>query len=161
MKDIIGRRVRELREGLGLSQTEMAALISARGFGPLSYQALQQLEDGSVKKPRYAMYLPKVLQTSWEYLIGETDNPVGVVNGLLGNDALGSESVRSQPARDQEGPHMLTEIGQMLGRMEGRLESRFDARFDTIDKKLGDHERRLEALEDRPQPGPRRGTRGR
>lgn len=159
MKDIIGARVRKLREDRGLSQTEMAALISARGFGPLSYQAIQQLEDGSVKKPRYAVHLAKVLETSWEYLIGETDNPVGVVNGSLGNDALESGNVRSHPVREPEGPHMLTEIGQMLGRMEGRLESRFDARFDAVDKKLGDHERRLEALEERPLSGPQKGRR--
>jgi transcriptional regulator with XRE-family HTH domain len=159
MKDIIGARVRKLREDLGLSQTEMAALITARGFGPLSYQAIQQLEDGSVKKPRYAVHLAKVLRTSWEYLIGETDNPVGVVNGLLGNHVPLSQSVQSE-VRDREGrPQMIAEMSHMLGLMEGRMEARAEARFSYVKDKLDNHEKRLEALEGQPQAGPQRGRR--
>lgn len=159
MKDIIGRRVRELRDGLGLSQIELAALITKEGFGPLSYQSIQQLEDGTVKKPRYAVHLAKVLRTSWQYLIGETDNPVGVVSGSLGLNV--PESDRALTAQDREGPKVLQEMSHMLGLMEGRMEARAEVRFNHIKEKLDDHEKRLEALEGRPHMGPRRGTRGR
>lgn len=160
MKDIIGARVRELREKLDLSQTQLAALICEQGFGPLSYQAIQQLEDGTVKKPRYAMYLAKVLRTSWEYLIGDTDNPVGVVSGSLGNNMRDSGTAQNE-VRTQEGPKVLADISHMLGLMEGRMEARSEARFTHIKDKLEDHEKRLEALEGRPHTGPRKGTRGR
>lgn len=158
MKLVIGRRVRELREGLDISQPEFAARITAAGYGPLSYQAIQQLEQGDVKRPKYAMYLAPILKTSWEYLTGDTDNPTPGDEGI--NDSsrkVGLNGPGFPREGGQEGPSMLTEISQMLGRMEGRMEARADARFKIIEGKLDDHERRLESLEERPISGPQKG----
>lgn len=162
MRVIDGDRVRERRVAAGLSQPELAALITNAGFGPLSYQAIQQLEEGGVKRPKYAMYLAGTLNTSWEYLTGQTDNPAAP-NDSRPNETLkflGSNGpTHPQGGVGQEGPHMLIEISKMLGVMEGSLKTAFGARFDAIDKKLDNHERRLEALEDRPLSGPQKGRR--
>lgn len=158
MERIDGKRAKQRREDLGISQKEVARRIERAGFGEINYQSIQQLESGDVKKPSYSRYLPEALETTWEYLTGKTDNPVGVVNGALGNHVRGSETVRSQVREPNEGNHMIAEISQMLGRMEGRLETRFDARFDKIDERLEDHGRRIDALEGR-QSGPQKGRR--
>lgn len=162
MEKIVPERVRKLREAKDWSQAELAAEICNLGFGPLSYQAIQQLEEGSTKKPKYAIYLPPALNTSWEYLTGKTDNPSAPGERFVKEMAILSGSngqVRPQTGHGQEGPHMLTEISRMLGQMEGRMEARFDARFDKIDAKLNDHEKRIDALEDRPLSGPQKGRR--
>lgn len=153
-------RVSKQRKALGLSQKKLAKRIEDAGFGDMNYQSIGQLEAGDVENPSYARYLPAALQTTWEYLTGQTDNPAAPPEGALKETSrlLGSNGwAHPQGGVGQEGPYMLTEISRMLGQMEGRMEARFDARFDRIDQKLEDHERRLEVLEDRPLSGPQKG----
>lgn len=160
MKDevIIGSRVRAQRKALDLTRPKVVKRIFDLGGGEISPQALAQLEEGSVEKPKYAMYLAKALDTSWEYLIGVTDNPTppnfndSVINPASNRNA-------TQKGVGEEGTQVLMEISRMLGSVEGSLKTTFNTRFDAIDKKLDDHERRLEAVEDRlggPQKGRRR-----
>jgi transcriptional regulator with XRE-family HTH domain len=152
-------RVRKRRkDDLGISQKELARRIERAGFGDLNYQSIGQLEAGDVENPSYAKYLAEALDTTWEYLIGKTDNPVGVVNGSLGNNMRQSGYVPRE-VRDKEGPYMLGEIQRMLGVMEGSMKATFGARFDRIDERLEDHGRRIEALEGRPMSGPQKGRR--
>jgi transcriptional regulator with XRE-family HTH domain len=155
MKKIVPERVRERRDAKGWSQSELAAEVDRLGYGPLSYQAIQQLEEGSTKKPKYAIYLPSALNTSWEYLTGQTDNPAAPGSVFVSEMARLSgvdRTVRPQVGVGQEGSQVLTEISRMLGSVEGSLKTAFNMRFDTIDKKLDDHERRLEALEESKNP---------
>jgi hypothetical protein len=163
MDRIIPARVLERRTALDLTQKEVAERIYRLGFGPMNYQSIQQLEDGDVKKPSYARYLPDALETTWEYLTGKTDNPVGPLTENVNPIFMGSapnNGVHTRKGIGSEGnPYMLTEISRMLGQMEGRMEARFDARFDAIDAKLSDHDKRLNALEDRPLSGPQKGRR--
>jgi transcriptional regulator with XRE-family HTH domain len=162
MERIDPDRVRKQRKALGLSQKKVAKRIEEAGFGELNYQSIGQLEAGDVENPSYARYLPSALQTTWEYLTGRTDNPSGVSDSAPNEplNFLGSNgAAHPRTGAGQEGPYMLTEISRMLGQMEGRMEARFDARFDKIDRKLEDHERRLEVLEERPFSGPQKGRR--
>jgi len=156
MERIIPDRVLKRRTDLDLTQKQLAERISSLGFGQMHYQSIQQLEDGDVKKPSYAKYLAEALETTWEYLTGKTDNPAAP-NGTFAKETLGSSVSNGHASQQfgigQEGaPYMLTEISRMLGVMEGSMKTAFNARFDTIDAKLNDHEKRLEALEDRPHP---------
>lgn len=155
-------RVRKQREALGLSQYDLAARIAKAGLGKLAYQSIQQLEEGSVKKPRYSIYLAAALETTWEYLIGRTDNPAPIRSDLvkdLSRLTAPNDTVGSQNGTGQEGTQVLMEISRMLGAVEGSLKSSFNARFDSIDQKLDSHDRRLDALEERTSANPRKGRR--
>jgi len=65
--------VRELREALGLSQSALARRI---GVTP---QAIQQLEDGKVRDPRYIVALAEVLGVAPSALAGRREAPPGPV----------------------------------------------------------------------------------
>ena len=156
MEELIdGTRVRKLREGLEMSQQDLANKIKDLGFGKVTYQAIQQLEEGTTKKPRYARYLPDAVRTTWEYLTGKTENPARPVGAAV--NSLFTEDQSKFPNHPlgmggREGPHMLIEISKMLGVMEGSLKTSFSARFDQIQETLSDHGKRLDALEGRPNP---------
>lgn len=159
---INGGRVRERREAMGLSRPKCVRKIAELGGGKVSPQALAQLEEGSTEKPKYAMYLAKAVNTSWEYLIGRTDNPTPANGGMVNDLArfgASNDSNRSQNETGQEGTQVLMEISRMLGAVEGSLKTTFNTRFDAIDRKLDDHDRRLEALEERTASGPTSGRR--
>lgn len=162
MENIDPERVRKQRVALGLSQAELSTRIMKAGFGKVSYQAVQQLEEGSTKKPRYAMYLPNALETTWEYLTGRTDNPAPIRSGFVNDLAIlsaSNDAVRSQNGNGQEGTQVLMEISRMLGAVEGSLKNTFNTRFDSMDRKLDEHDRRLDALEERSSVDPRKGRR--
>src|SRR5688572_20021877 len=95
MDRIIPARVLERRNALDLTQKQVAERISSLGFGQMNYQSIQQLEDGDVKKPSYALYLPDALETTWEYLTGKTDNPTAP-NGRSAKETLGSSGSNGQ-----------------------------------------------------------------
>lgn len=156
------KRVRKRRLELGLSQEKLAARIDKAGFGKLTYQAIQQLEEGSTQKPRYAVYLPDALETSWEYLTGQTDNPVsagGETVKDLSRFGASNDSNRSQNGSGQGETQVLMEISRMLGEVEGSLKTTFNTRFDAMDRRLDDHDQRLDALEGRSTVDPQRGRR--
>lgn len=60
----IGKLVRELREARGWNQSELARKVG----GGVKPQNIQQLEDGTVKRPRYLVRLARVLGVTAEEL---------------------------------------------------------------------------------------------
>lgn len=81
----IGERVRELRKARGWSQSELARRVG----GGVKPQNIQQLEDGTVKRPRYLLRLAKALDTTVEYL-EEGHQGAKPARGL----GLGTENVK-------------------------------------------------------------------
>jgi transcriptional regulator with XRE-family HTH domain len=70
-----GQRVRKLRKSKGMSTIKLAAAASK--FGPrVSQQSITDLEKGHVKDARRLPQIAKALCTTFEYLVGETDNPL-------------------------------------------------------------------------------------
>jgi hypothetical protein len=144
-------RVKDRMEACGHSLSDLARLAD------VNYQLLQNLFSGqyTVKNPTWAIGLTRPLNTSWEYLTGQTDNPVAPVDEdvkeSLGNGTSnGGAHRREGIGQEKEG--MLKEISQMLGRLEGRLEVKFETKFESI-------ERRLTALEEGSSPHPQKGRR--
>jgi len=60
----IANRVYKLRKKMEISQSELGDLI-----GGVSYQSIQNLENGKVTRPRYLSKLAEILGTSTDYLI--------------------------------------------------------------------------------------------
>lgn len=65
---IVGIRVQQRREQLGLSQAELGELVG------VSQQAVNLIETGKTKNPRYIVSLAKALQTSTDWLQGTSEN---------------------------------------------------------------------------------------
>jgi len=65
----LAERVSERRQELGLSQSELARRIGIRP------QSIQQLEQGSIAKPRYLLELAHALGVAPEWLAGEARLP--------------------------------------------------------------------------------------
>ncbi|SBV94046.1 putative Repressor protein CI [uncultured Alphaproteobacteria bacterium] len=63
----LGDRTRERREQLGLSQGELGQRVG------VSQQAIDQLESGATKRPRYVADLARELDVSIEWLQGKTE----------------------------------------------------------------------------------------
>ncbi|GGA64655.1 XRE family transcriptional regulator [Pelagibacterium lentulum] len=61
---LVGARVTELREALGLSQTELARRIGA------TQQSIDMMERGKVKRPTKLHELARALRTDADYLLG-------------------------------------------------------------------------------------------
>lgn len=61
-------RLKMLREGLGLSQSELARRAMS------TQQTVNRLESGGTDNPRNLLALARALQTSAAYLMGETDD---------------------------------------------------------------------------------------
>lgn len=82
----IADRVKELREQRGWSQSELARQVSAvYRDGKIKPQSVQQLEEGTVKRPKYLLELAKVLGTTPEYLLtGRIPRPISVSSLSLG-----------------------------------------------------------------------------
>lgn len=70
---IIGARVAERREALGLTQTQLAEAVTKRGFR-LSQTQVSAIELGDSKRPRCLPELAAVLGTTQGYLNGKTDD---------------------------------------------------------------------------------------
>jgi len=64
---ILADRVKELREGLGLSQSELAERAS------MTQQGVQAIEKGKVDRPTKLRELARALRARPEYLMGEVD----------------------------------------------------------------------------------------
>jgi hypothetical protein len=140
-------RVKDRMDACGHSLSDLARLTE------VNYQLLQNLFAGQykVKNPTWAIGLTRALDTSWEYLTGQTDNPVAPVDetgkeSLTNGTSNGGAHERKGIGQEKEG--MLKEISHMFGRLEGKLESKFE----TI-------ERRLTALEEGTLPRPPKGRR--
>ena len=65
------RRLRELREELGISQSELARRSST------SQQTINRLEADLTDNPRNILAIARALNTTPEYLMGESDDPSG------------------------------------------------------------------------------------
>lgn len=70
MSEVIPERVSDLREKLRLSQANVGALSGT------SQASIQRIENGETRNPRNLLQLAQALQTSPEYLIGDTDDPI-------------------------------------------------------------------------------------
>ncbi|WP_414162854.1 LexA family protein [Superficieibacter sp. BNK-5] len=64
----ISARVRAKREQLGLTQTELAEKVKA------SQQAIEQLENGKTRRPRYLPELAKALGVSVDWILNGDEN---------------------------------------------------------------------------------------
>jgi len=62
---MIGRRVKELRTAMDITQGELGDLI-----GGIPHQSIQNVESGKVTRPRYLEKMAQVLGTTVSYLIG-------------------------------------------------------------------------------------------
>jgi hypothetical protein len=140
-------RVKARMDACGHSLSDLARLAE------VNYQLLQNLFAGQykVKNPTWTIGLTRPLNTSWEYLTGQTDNPAapvdeGVKESLGNGTSNGGAHERKSIGREK--PDMLNEITHMFGRLEGKLESKFEA-----------IERRLTALEEGTLPRPPKGRR--
>ena len=69
MNSELADRVRQLRENLGWSQAELATRVSSICNKKVPQQSLQQLEDGTVGRPRYLPELATTLGVSLNYLL--------------------------------------------------------------------------------------------
>jgi phage repressor protein C with HTH and peptisase S24 domain/DNA-binding XRE family transcriptional regulator len=99
-------RIKELREGLGLSQSELARRV---GVTP---QAVQQLEDGKVRDPRYIVALAEIL---------------GVPPAGLGRDGGAGPPRESHPIRHEPlGRKDLPVYASAQGGPEGSMVISYD-----------------------------------
>lgn len=73
---IIGKKIKQLREQKGLTQVQLAAQIG----GGVKQQNIAQLEDGSVRQPRYLNRLLEVLGTSYNEIMSDKPIKAKVVN---------------------------------------------------------------------------------
>ena len=92
MAETLASRIKRLREKAGVSQEALAKDCGT------SQQAIQQLEDGKVSRPRYLIELAAALDTSAEYLLhGEnlTKTPQNSRN-LQANNSLVHKEITSQ-----------------------------------------------------------------
>lgn len=67
--NILGKRVKERREALGLSQPALAKRVG------MTQQGINSIEQGDSLRPRKLKELALALKTTQEYLLGEVDNP--------------------------------------------------------------------------------------
>lgn len=108
----IGNRVKEVREGRGLSQDEVAALMRPNRNGkPYDGQYIYLIESGRVEGPG-----PRVLQN----LAGALGVPVSVLMGSGGASERASESAKEESAEEQERGRLV----RVLARAEGKLPMR-------------------------------------
>lgn len=87
-------RLRELREGAGLSQAELARRVGA------TQPSMNRLEQGGTDNPRYLVRLARELQTTPEYLLGETDDPSGVSHVVYVDEAKADDRIVEIPMID-------------------------------------------------------------
>lgn len=85
---IIGKRIRERREAKGLTQEQLADMIDTEG-NTISRWERNKIGIGSA----YIVKLAQALDTSTDYLLGETDDPALPQDILLSNPASDSESI--------------------------------------------------------------------
>src|SRR5690242_3626126 len=123
MEKILPDRVRKRRKELGLSQAALAALMPVK----CTQQNIQQLEDGDTPgiMPRYAVHLPDALKTTWEYLTGKTNNPIGPINRTERSASSNGYAAVQEGTGKEVGP-MITEMHYLFGRLEGKLDKRFE-----------------------------------
>jgi transcriptional regulator with XRE-family HTH domain len=89
----IGERVRQRREQLGYSQEEIASACQ------VTQQAIQQLEDGTVLRPRYIAELADVLKVTIPWLkrgTADTPYPQGGISPSSGFGDSGFKSKRQK-----------------------------------------------------------------
>jgi len=79
----LGRRIRKLREGLELSQIELAARLSVANSTVSQWEADKRVPD-SVMLERLA----DLFNVSVDYLLGRTDDPNPVHSSKTSNNAL-------------------------------------------------------------------------
>ena len=75
MQNIVSERFVERREAAGLSQSALARIV---GIGQSS---VNRIETGETRSPRNLRELAKAIQTTPEYLLGETDDPSAKSSG--------------------------------------------------------------------------------
>lgn len=76
---IVGKRVKERRELLGLTQQGLADLVTELSdTGRMKQQGIASIESGASKRPRFLMELAIALETSQQYLLGRTDDPTPI-----------------------------------------------------------------------------------
>src|SRR4051794_14886041 len=73
-RKVTGLRVRDLRQGAGLSQTELAELLTERG-APFNQPAIVRLESGQrILSVEEALALAQVLNIEIDVLLDDTDD---------------------------------------------------------------------------------------
>jgi transcriptional regulator with XRE-family HTH domain len=96
MAQIVGSRVRGLREGLRLTQDDLTRLVQELTGGMLRRPNLSKIENDRYGEPGVwvVVALAKALRTSPEYLLGLTENPAptGDADAIFKN--LGQEELQ-------------------------------------------------------------------
>lgn len=106
----LGSRVKELRKGKDLTQTELGKLVG------VSYQNIQNVEGGSVNNPRYLLELAKALNTTTDYLLNGNNkghDPSAVNSDLLGmcmDEVLNQAKLSGQQLSSQQAAKLTAYI---------------------------------------------------
>ncbi len=104
MQYVVSERFVERREAAGLSQSALARIV---GIGQSS---VNRIETGETRSPRNLRELARAIQTTPEYLLGETDDP----SPQLGEKRL---EWRGPPSEVPDGTVMIPQldIGYSMG----------------------------------------------
>ncbi|MDO7787901.1 helix-turn-helix domain-containing protein [Desulforamulus aquiferis] len=74
---VLGKRIKHLREEKGLNQIELAKLLN------ISNTTLSQYENGQrVPSDEIKIKLAEVFDTTTDFLLGRTDNPIGTTESI-------------------------------------------------------------------------------
>ena len=121
----IAKRVQDLREGLDLSQSELARRCGEKP------QTLQKLEAGIVQRPRYILDLARVLRTTTDWLLlGTGEITLKNTDNLPQNNRFDSKQASAIESPQlpvklpplEEMPHDLPLLGSARGGKEGAFE---------------------------------------
>jgi SOS-response transcriptional repressor LexA len=82
-----GDRVKEARDALGISQTELARRVKT------SQQTINKIESGLVSHSRYLYRIAQVLNVTYEFLTGSTEQTSIDVRGIWGPYVLPPEMI--------------------------------------------------------------------
>ncbi|MAS87609.1 MAG: hypothetical protein CMH30_06500 [Micavibrio sp.] len=88
----LGSRIKYMREKLGLSQGQVADKLG------VSQQAIQQVETGKAKKPKYLYEMATMLGVSYEWLVLGEENPKFAQNAARVSNNNVQESAPRQSA---------------------------------------------------------------
>lgn len=112
---IQGDRIRALREGMGLSQSELAALI-VRDLPGVNQSQISQVERGAAGlRAESLAVIARTLETSTDYLLGLTDDPTQ--RDRMGNAVILVESV---PERRELLQRLFAAIGNLPPELRDR-----------------------------------------
>lgn len=76
-KKVIGRRIREMREKQGLLQEQLARMLGMQRTNVANYEA-----GRSSPFPETLAKIAKILNTTTDYLVGNTDDPYPPGSGI-------------------------------------------------------------------------------